>query len=220
VLVLTDPYVTSLRELVQLTLDHPQRDVAQQTDDVQLVLRQSERHRLDVEVIAQQHRDVAAPARVHGQAAATQIRIVDDVVVHERGGVDELHDRRVQDGPISGVPTETCRHEQQRGADTLAAAQTDVAADLRNQGDPRLDVALELAVDRLEVVANRLEDLCEIHGRRLWQHVVHTCRFGHLGRALLNGASTLAEARRTPSRLEGGGTVLDHNILARGVSTR
>jgi hypothetical protein len=56
------------------------------------------RHRLDVEVVAEQHRDVVAPPRVHGQPAAAQLGLVDDVVVHERGGVDELDDRGVEHG--------------------------------------------------------------------------------------------------------------------------
>src|SRR3979409_687765 len=66
-------------QLIELPFDHPQRDVAEQPDDLQLVVRERQRHRLDIEIIAEQHRDVVAPPRVHGQAAATQIRIVDDV---------------------------------------------------------------------------------------------------------------------------------------------
>ena len=87
-----------LGELVELAFDHAQRDVAQQPDDVERVLRERHRHRLDVEEVAGEHRDVVAPLRVHGLPAAPHIRIVDDVVVDERRGVDELDDRGVQHG--------------------------------------------------------------------------------------------------------------------------
>ena len=69
VLVLGDVGVAVLGQLIQLALDHPQRDVAEQPDDVELVVRERHRHRLDVQVVAEQHRDVVAPARVHGEAA-------------------------------------------------------------------------------------------------------------------------------------------------------
>ena len=97
VLVLGDVGVAVLGELVQLALDHPQRDVAQQPDDVERVVRERQRHRLDVEVVAEEHGDVVAPPRVHREPAAAQVRVVDDVVVDERRGVDELDDGGVED---------------------------------------------------------------------------------------------------------------------------
>ena len=60
------------------------------------VRRQSQGHRLDVEVVAQQDGDVVAPAGVHGQLAPPPVRIVDDVVVNERRRVNEFDDRRVE----------------------------------------------------------------------------------------------------------------------------
>ena len=94
VLFLGDVDVAGLGELVELPFDHAQRDVAEQADDLQRILRERHRHRLDVEVVAEQDGDVVAPPRVHGQAAAPEVGAVDDVVVHQRRGVDELHDRR------------------------------------------------------------------------------------------------------------------------------
>ncbi len=96
VLVLGDVGVAVLGQLVQLAFDHPERDVAQQPHDVERVVRERQRHRLDVEVVAEEDRDVVAPPRVHRQPAAAQLRVVDDVVVDERGRVDELDDRGVE----------------------------------------------------------------------------------------------------------------------------
>ena len=79
-----------LRELVDLALDDAQRDVAEQPDDFEVVLRQRQRHRLEVEEVAEQHRDMVAPPRMRRLAPAPQLGLVDDVVVDERRGVDEL----------------------------------------------------------------------------------------------------------------------------------
>ena len=97
---------------IQLAFDHAQRDVAQQPDDLERVVRERQRHRLDVEVVAEQHRDVVAPPRMHGQPAAPQIGVVDDVVVDERRGVDELDDRRVQHRAVAFVAAQARRHQQ------------------------------------------------------------------------------------------------------------
>ena len=166
-LVFGDVGVAVLGELVQLALDHPERDVAQQPHDVERVVRERHRHRLDVEIIPEQHRDVVAPPRVHGKPAAAQRGVVDDVVVDEGGGVDELDHRGVEDGPIAFIAAQTRRHQQDGRADPFAAARLDVLADGRDQRDLRLDVAGELAIDPLEIGADRLEYLRQ-RGRRLF----------------------------------------------------
>src|SRR5262249_9776173 len=130
VLVFSDIGVAVLRQLVQLPLDHPQRDVAQHADDLQRVVSQRQRHRLDVQVVAKEHRDVVAPARVNGQAAAPQIGIVDDVVVDERGSVYELDNGSVKDRAIAFVAAQPGRHQQHGGPNPLAAARLNVLTDL------------------------------------------------------------------------------------------
>ena len=131
VLFLGDGRVAGLGELVELAFDHPQRDVAQQAHDLERVLRERHRHRADVEVVAEQHRDVAAPPRVRRQPAAARLGAVDDVVVDERRRVDELDDGRVEHGAVAGVAAEARGHQQHGRADALAAAHLDVLAHLR-----------------------------------------------------------------------------------------
>ena len=135
VLLFGDVGVAVLGQLIELALDHPQRDVAEHAHQIERVVRQRHRHRLDVEVVAEQDRDVVAPARVHGQAAAAQLGVVDDVVVDERGGVDELDHRRVEHGAIALVAAETRGHQQHGGPNALAAARLDVPA--RSSGSAR-----------------------------------------------------------------------------------
>src|SRR5688500_10296713 len=104
---------------------------------------------------------------MHGEAPATQIGIVDDVVVDQRGGMDEFHHRRIEGRAIAGVAREASGHEQNGRTDALTPAGSNVLADLRDQIDVRLEVPLELAIDLGEVGAYRLEDLCEIRRRFL-----------------------------------------------------
>ena len=167
VLVLGDVDVAGLRELIELAFDHPQRDVAEQPDDLERVLRQRHRHRLDVEVVAEQDGDVVAPARVHGQAAAAQIGAVDDVVVDERRGVDELDDRRRR-----ARRGRRCS----RSAAPPSAARPGAPACRRSSGCslPISGISAtrdwmcrdEFPLDRLEIVADRLEDLRQVGRRR------------------------------------------------------
>ena len=98
---------------------------------VQAVLRQRQRHRLEVQEVAEQHRDVVAPPRVHRLAAAAQLGLVDDVVVDERRGVNELDHRRVQHRALAGVARHARGHQQHRRTNPLAAAVLDVVADRR-----------------------------------------------------------------------------------------
>ena len=127
--------------------------------------RQRQRHRLQIQEVAEEHRDVIAPPRVHGLAAAAQLRLVDDVVVDERRGVDELDHRRVEHRALAGVAGHARRHQQHRRPNPLAAAVLDVVADRGNERDLRLHVPGELAFDLAKVFANRLEHLRESGGR-------------------------------------------------------
>ena len=61
VLVLGDVGVAVLGQLIQLALDHLQRDVAKHPDNVEGVMREGQGHRLDVQIVAEKHRDVVAP---------------------------------------------------------------------------------------------------------------------------------------------------------------
>ena len=157
VLVLGDLDVAVLGQLVELAFDHPQRDVTQQPHDLERVLRQRHRHRLDVEEVAEQHRDVVAPLRVHGQPAAALLGIVDDVVVDQRRGVDELDDGRVEDGAVAG--------DSRTGAPPSAAPpggracrrSLDVLADLGDERRPATGGAGRTRARPSEVVAHRLE---------------------------------------------------------------
>ena len=76
-----------------LALDHLDRRVREEPQDLEVPLGQRHGHRVHVEVVADQHRQVVAPAVVDRRPAAADVGLVDDVVVDQRGRVDELHHR-------------------------------------------------------------------------------------------------------------------------------
>jgi hypothetical protein len=98
---------------------------------------------------------------VHGEPAAPESGIVDDVVVNQGGRVDELDHRRVQHGPIAGIPAQSRRHQQDGWPNPLSTARLDVLANNGNQLDLRLDVTRKLRVDPGQVFTDGLENLGE-----------------------------------------------------------
>src|SRR5262245_59323507 len=169
VLFLGNLRVARLRELIELAFDLPERGVAERPYDLERVLRERHRHRANIEVVAEQDRDVAAPPRVRRQTPAARFGAIDDVVVHERRRVAELDDGGVEHGAVARVAAESRREEQHGRAHALAAAHLDVLAHLRNQLDARLEMTRELALDARELVPDGLENLGEPgHGCRGW----------------------------------------------------
>ena len=69
---------------------------------------------------------------------------------------------RVEHGAVARVAAQARSHQQNGRPDPLAAALLDVPPHLGDQRDARLDVTNELALDRFEILANRLEDLGEV----------------------------------------------------------
>ena len=86
--------------------------------------------------------------------------------------MNSMH-RGVQHRALAGITGHPRRHQQDRRADPLAAAVLDVVADRRNDGHLRLHVTRELALDLAEVVANRLEHLCENGGGGVLRGGIH-----------------------------------------------
>jgi hypothetical protein len=100
-----------------------------------------------------------------GEPASPGVGLVDDVVVHEGGGMNELDDRRIEDGAVARVPAEPRRHQEHGGPDALSAAHLNVAAHLWNQLDARLEMSDEFGFNAQQLAADRLEDPGEIGNR-------------------------------------------------------
>ena len=86
-----------------------QRRVAEPLDDLEVAVRERHAHRGGVDPVAEQHRQVVAPELVERRLAAPQGGVVDDVVVDQRRGVDELDDRGVGHLLVAVVPEQAGR---------------------------------------------------------------------------------------------------------------
>ena len=119
---------------------------------------------LHVEPVTREHALGIAPLGVGGGAAAARLGFVDDVVVDERRGVDDLDHRSQLDRALAGVVHQLAGEQQQRRTQPLAAAGAEVLADLRDRPHAGHGVAAELALDGSEVVVQQVEYFFSVAG--------------------------------------------------------
>jgi len=82
--------LAELFHLEQLAFDELLRQFDENIQDAEVAFLHGDFERLHVEPIAGQHTHRIAPLRVGGGTAAADLGLVDDVVVNERRGVDDL----------------------------------------------------------------------------------------------------------------------------------
>jgi hypothetical protein len=78
------------------------------------------------EVVAEHHRRLVAAEVVDRGALAPQLRLVEHVVVDERGHVDHLDDGGERDVGVGEPPARAAAQQQQQRAEHLAAEAADV----------------------------------------------------------------------------------------------
>jgi hypothetical protein len=78
--------------------------------------------------------------------------------------MDELDDGGIKDGLVAGISAKPGGHEEDGRPYALPSAVLDVAPHFGNEGDARLNVANEFLFDALEIAADRLENLRQVHG--------------------------------------------------------
>ncbi len=113
---------------------------------------------LHVEPVAGQHALGVAPLRVGGGTAAAGLGFVDDVVVDQGRGVNDLDHRAQLDGALAAVVHQLGGEQQQGRAQAFAAAGAQIFADLGDGPHARDGVAAELALDGGEVVVQQVEN--------------------------------------------------------------
>src|SRR6185369_6465259 len=102
---------------------------------------------------------VIAPAGVRRGAAAAGVGRVDDVVVDERGAVEEFDDGGKSNGAAAGVACVTCGKEEQSGTQALAAATEKIAGDFGNRRKGGGALSRQFLFDQHEVVPDEIKDL-------------------------------------------------------------
>ena len=91
------------------------------------------------------------PAEVDRRLSAARIRLVDDIVVHQRRRVDDLHDRAKPDRRVTPIAASARRQQQKRRAQALAAALLEVVTDCRDGVDGADRVRADLFFDSFQV---------------------------------------------------------------------
>jgi hypothetical protein len=148
-----------------------------------------------VEEVADQHRRGVAEHRVGRAAAASQLRLVDHVVVQQGGGVDEFDHRR-QQVMVVALVTERARHQQQQHrAHALAACADDVVGDRVDQRDFGGQAHPDHAIDLGEVIGKYREQVG-------WFHVAQFWSGGTAGAAGPSGARAAAPFRQASAARE------------------
>ena len=111
--------------------------------------------------VADQHRGGIAPDDVGGALAAPQPGAVDDVVVEQGGGVDELDRGREPMVARARIIEQARARQGQHRAHPLAAAGDEMAGKLGDQGDLALHPLEDDGVDMVEVGRDQLDHRLE-----------------------------------------------------------
>ena len=72
-------------------------------------------HGSGIEIISDQNTDLIAPNFSGGLVASADIGIIDDIIMQERGGMDEFHEAAELMVFGAGIPAESGAEEQKRG---------------------------------------------------------------------------------------------------------
>ena len=148
-----------LLHLDKLSFDHLLGEVGEQIEDVEVALLKRDLEGLHVEPVAGENALGVSPYGVGRGTAAADFGFVDDVIMNEGGGVDDLDDHAEADGSGSLVVKQLGGEQEEGRTQALTAALTQVFADLGNGLYVGNAVAAELAFDGLQVIPEKVENL-------------------------------------------------------------
>jgi hypothetical protein len=100
--------------------------------------------------------------RVRSGTAAARLGFVDNVIMNQRGSVNNFLDRAQFDGAPSVVIEKPRREQQQHGTNALAATAAQIFADLGNRLHARNRIPPELALNRREIATQQFEDFFSV----------------------------------------------------------
>ena len=151
-------------QLVDLALGDDRRCARQDLEHLERLGLDHQLERAGEEEVADQHGGAVAPDDVGGLAAAAQARSVDDIVMQQRGSVDEL-DRcgqlvMARSGIADQVGAGECQHRPQ----PLAAAGDQMTGQFRDQRDARLHPVQDHAVHLVHAIGDERHDGSERRG--------------------------------------------------------
>jgi hypothetical protein len=161
--------LSQLFHLQEFAFDHLLGEFDQSVEDAEVALLDGDLEGLHVEPVAGQHALRIAPLGIGCGTAAPGFGLIDNVVVHQGRGMDDLNYGAEPDRALTLIVEQFCGQQQQCRADSLASAGAEVFANLGdglNAGD---GVATELALQRDEVVPQQIEYFFSVNGGRCAQ---------------------------------------------------
>jgi hypothetical protein len=165
---LVDPGVAAVEQLKDLTHGNGVRRLRENLHDPRPAVGVHHLEGTRVEEVPDQDRGLVAPETMRRRAPASLVRLVDDVVVKERGGMDELDDR----GEKLGIARRRARgggarsKEEEKGPHALAARPKDVAGQTIDERDIDGEPMPDQLLHTLEALADRSGDLLELRNVR------------------------------------------------------
>src|SRR3954465_4282216 len=145
--------LSELFYLQQFALDHLLRQLDQHVENAEVALLHGDLECLHVEPVAGEDAFRVSPLRVRGRTTAARLSFINDVVVHQRGGVYDLDHRSQLDGAAPFVAHQLRGKQKQRRTNALATAGAQMLSDLGDRADVRDGVTPEFTLYRGEVLA-------------------------------------------------------------------
>ena len=147
-------WIVHVQELQHFALGDHRGGFGQDAHDAHRVGLDHHLERTRIQIVAHQHAGRVAEYGVGGFAAAAQVRFVHDVVVQQRGRMDEFHHGGQKLVMRAFVP-QGARHHQHHGrAHALAAGPNDVVADRADQDHIGIQPLADNRVDGFHIVSN------------------------------------------------------------------
>jgi len=106
---------------------------------------------------------LVAPDAVCGNPPASRFRVVNHVVVKERGGVYELDHRGQRIAALAFVTAEFGGGQKQKRAKTFPAASDQVVDDLRDQLYLGLEVGFHVPPGPFQIIPKIVKDILHLH---------------------------------------------------------
>ena len=148
-------------QLLDLALGDDGGGMAEDLQNLQAAVLDHQLERARKQEVADQHGGRVAPDEVGGALAAPHPRSVDDIVVQQGGGVDELDCSGELVMAVAGVAEQRRGRERQHRPHPLAAAGDQMARKLRDQRDLALHAVEDDGIDAVHVGRNQLDQRVE-----------------------------------------------------------
>lgn len=148
-------------KLKKLAFDHVLREANENIENEEIALLKGDLEGLHVKPVAGEDAHVIAPAGVGGGAAAAGVGAVDDIVMDERGAVNHLDDGSERNRGAALIATGSCGEQKQSGAQTLAAALAEIAADFGDGLDGFAGLHGDFAFDESKIVAHEIKNFAD-----------------------------------------------------------